>query len=229
MTTTNEGRALPAEPSPFVIRLISRYELEGDEAEEIERYAQQVFVPGQPATPPAELAALRAELSEATARALKAEAFIAGNGYRRCDIPACNCGSWHGGTALKRLMEIQDALKDGGCRPMEKTALVAVCELLQERDDLRDKLQRIADGAKADADDLAKMRDGSKLTRNGLVSLIVYLQEDVAEMKARAERAEKLLGGIPCQYCGTIVSNDTHKCSGEALLKERKDADSPQV
>lgn len=26
---------------------------------------------------------------------LKAEAFLERNGYRRCDIPACNCGSYH--------------------------------------------------------------------------------------------------------------------------------------
>lgn len=28
-------------------------------------------------------------------RAYKAEGFIRDLGYRRCDIAACNCGSWH--------------------------------------------------------------------------------------------------------------------------------------
>lgn len=28
-------------------------------------------------------------------RASKAEAFIRTLGYRRCDVAACNCGSWH--------------------------------------------------------------------------------------------------------------------------------------
>ena len=28
-------------------------------------------------------------------RAYKAESFIRELGYRRCDIAACNCGSWH--------------------------------------------------------------------------------------------------------------------------------------
>lgn len=29
------------------------------------------------------------------ARALAAEAFLESAGYRRCDVPACNCNSWH--------------------------------------------------------------------------------------------------------------------------------------
>jgi hypothetical protein len=37
----------------------------------------------------------------------KAVDFIARMGYRRCDAPACNCGSWHGGHALTRLHEIR--------------------------------------------------------------------------------------------------------------------------
>lgn len=85
----------------------------------------------------AEVRKLQAALAEANARAERAEGFIGREGYRRCDIAACNCGSWHGGTALKRLMEIVEVLKEGGCQPMEKTALVAVRELLQERDELK--------------------------------------------------------------------------------------------
>jgi len=41
------------------------------------------------------------------------EGFIEREGYRRCDIPACNCGSFHAGDAHARLREIYDAL--GGC------------------------------------------------------------------------------------------------------------------
>lgn len=32
---------------------------------------------------------------EWTKRAYKAEDFILRLGYQRCDIAACNCGSWH--------------------------------------------------------------------------------------------------------------------------------------
>lgn len=35
------------------------------------------------------------ELQEFRARAQKADGFLEREGYRRCDIPACNCGSWH--------------------------------------------------------------------------------------------------------------------------------------
>ena len=39
--------------------------------------------------------------------------FIDREGYRRCDCPACNCDSFHGGHAHTRLSEIYEAL--GGC------------------------------------------------------------------------------------------------------------------
>ena len=35
------------------------------------------------------------KIARAINRAKQAEEFIAREGYRRCDIPACNCGSWH--------------------------------------------------------------------------------------------------------------------------------------
>lgn len=41
------------------------------------------------------------------------DSFLTRRGYRRCDIPACNCGLWHGGHAEDRLHEIYEAL--GGC------------------------------------------------------------------------------------------------------------------
>lgn len=44
-------------------------------------------------------------------RAMLAEEFIEHRGYRRCDIPACNCGRWHGGHAQERLREISDVLE----------------------------------------------------------------------------------------------------------------------
>ena len=39
--------------------------------------------------------------------------FIARRGYVSCDIPACNCGSFHRGHAEARLTEIYEVL--GGC------------------------------------------------------------------------------------------------------------------
>jgi hypothetical protein len=52
----------------------------------------------------------------ATAEREREEAldFIDCEGYRRCDIPACNCNRWHGGNAKNRLREISDTLADAG-------------------------------------------------------------------------------------------------------------------
>lgn len=44
----------------------------------------------------------------------KALDFLCRHGFRRCDIAACNCGSWHGGDAADRLREISDALDEAG-------------------------------------------------------------------------------------------------------------------
>jgi len=55
-----------------------------------------------------------------------------------------------------------------------------------------ERLAEIDRLAKADADDLAKMRDGTKLTRYGLVEIIAYQQQEIADLarelaEARAE------------------------------------------
>lgn len=34
------------------------------------------------------------------------ERFLEQEGYRRCDIPACNCNRWHGGHSNQRLAEM---------------------------------------------------------------------------------------------------------------------------
>jgi hypothetical protein len=55
--------------------------------------------------------------------------FLEREGYRRCDVAACNCGSWHGGHAMQRLTEIEDALTDAGIEMNGKTILQGVREL----------------------------------------------------------------------------------------------------
>lgn len=55
-----------------------------------------------------ELKALRQERDTLARRVAELEGFIAQRGYRRCDIPACNCPSFHGGHAEQRLKEIED-------------------------------------------------------------------------------------------------------------------------
>lgn len=35
------------------------------------------------------------QLNEAVRERHRAEVFLERAGYRQCDIPACNCGSWH--------------------------------------------------------------------------------------------------------------------------------------
>lgn len=44
----------------------------------------------------------------------KLKDFLASRGYSRCNIPACNCGSFHGGHADERLRELSDYIKEHG-------------------------------------------------------------------------------------------------------------------
>jgi len=61
--------------------------------------------------------------------------FILGAGYRRCDIPACNCHSWHGGHANERLRELSEELDTQGV-----TILEAVRKLKQRVEDLEARI-----------------------------------------------------------------------------------------
>lgn len=70
---------------------------------------------------------------ELYARINKLEDFIAREGYRRCDIAACNCGSWHGGHAMNRLREIREALQDADVNTNGVTLLDAIRNALTER------------------------------------------------------------------------------------------------
>ena len=71
-----------------------------------------------------EIERLRASEWEYKERAENAESFIGHRGYRRCDIPACNCGSWHGGDMEQRFDELHDAIGENG-----KTLLKAAQDL----------------------------------------------------------------------------------------------------
>lgn len=53
--------------------------------------------------------------------------------------------------------------------------------IAQELLEARQRLTEIDAASKADADDIEKMRDGTKLTRSGLVTIIKCQQQDIAE------------------------------------------------
>ena len=78
--------------------------------------------------------------------------FLRREGYRRCDIPACNCGSWHGRDGLHaRWREVKDALDEAG-HPLTNangnTVLRALGELVADRDRLRAALVEVRSRAK---------------------------------------------------------------------------------
>jgi len=71
--------------------------------------------------------------------------FLRHEGYVRCDLAVCNCGSWHGRFGLhERWREFKDALAEAG-HPLTNangnTPLRALHELIAERDRLRASLE----------------------------------------------------------------------------------------
>lgn len=60
------------------------------------------------------------------------------NGFVRCDIAACNCGSWHPRYGYKQKFdEIKEELDKAGYAVKENFAvLIALKNLIKQRDDL---------------------------------------------------------------------------------------------
>lgn len=81
--------------------------------------------------------------SDRDERGQKALDFIERRGYRRCDIPACNCGSWHGGNAENRLRDFHEALVQADVETNGKTLLGALGEVLAERAALASENERL--------------------------------------------------------------------------------------
>lgn len=57
--------------------------------------------------------------------------FIEREGYRCCDIPACNCNSFHGGNAYNRLREIGEDLESAGVSLNGRTIRSALSVLIE--------------------------------------------------------------------------------------------------
>jgi hypothetical protein len=69
-----------------------------------------------------------------TARRLgQAEWVLTNAGFLRCDIPACNCGSWHqvGGFKL-RFDEIKEAVEEAGYSTNGRTLLDTVKAIIED-------------------------------------------------------------------------------------------------
>lgn len=71
------------------------------------------------------------EIYELRQRLEKAEWVLQSSGFRRCDIAACNCGSWHqvGGYA-ERFREIKEAVEEAGYSTNGKILLDVINEIL---------------------------------------------------------------------------------------------------
>lgn len=75
---------------------------------------------------------------EIAARLEKAEWALNAHGFRRCDIAACNCNSWHHVDGLAaRFREIREAVEEAGYSTNGRTLLDAVKQIIGEASGLR--------------------------------------------------------------------------------------------
>lgn len=95
--------------------------------------------------------------------------------------------SFHGWSPAKSLLDCGRDCWERGSENNE--------QLKQDLAIAQAKLQLIEDAARADHADLQKMRDGTKLTREGLVMTIKYLREDIADAKMLITKALGLCDG----------------------------------
>ena len=81
------------------------------------------------------------------------------HGFVPCDIPACNCGSWHSRYGYpERFREIADALTEAGVELNGVTLLTAIKGVLAERDLYQQKLTEAQQLAVRQAHELRKQR-----------------------------------------------------------------------
>jgi hypothetical protein len=126
--------------------------------------------------------------------------FLRRRGYRPCDIPACNCNSWHGGHDHERLREIYDALGD---RTNGHTALSAVETLIAERDALEQQLdeaksnsKRLEDSRINERHQLTAELDAMKANFGSSRTEVRDLKQQLTEMTETIRRFEHERDGM---------------------------------
>ena len=90
---------------------------------------------------------LSERLAEVTAERYDAQEALRLNGFVQCDIPACNCGSWHTRYGLiERWGEVVELLSNAGhplCNENGHLARNALRMLITDRDALRTRLRAL--------------------------------------------------------------------------------------
>lgn len=129
----------------------------------------------------AQIAALRTRVEEAERERDDARWFIAAEGYRRCDVPACNCGSWHGGHAMARLKEIANELDTNG-----RTILKAVQDEIAARAEAERKLAEARE-------EMGRLLDEREAIIKGRDDALVARMMEAAALRSRVERLEGLV------------------------------------
>ena len=131
---------------------------------------------------------LEAKQSEYLDEVLKRTRFMEMEGYRRCDIPACNCDSWHGGNAYRRLVEIRDTLEEAGYSTNGTTILGALKAALataeRERELLRKEVRRcweLADKELGPPSDFCVYCDAQREDRPAEVRALVGTTADIKD------------------------------------------------
>ena len=105
--------------------------------------------------------------------------------------------------ALRPLLQMPEYTT---CKARAALVAYAAAKAAGETDASR-RLAEIEAAANADAADLEKMRDGTNLTRSGLVSIIAYQQQELAAARADADARVQAAMQAQREACARVVDN----------------------
>jgi len=110
--------------------------------------------------------------------------YLLRHGFVRCDIPACNCGSWHHRYGLpERWDELKDDIAEAGhplCNDNGNNLRNALRQLVTERDKLREVV--------AAAEEMLKMLVDQGRNGCGCLTCIAYYRKPFDAALAKLER-----------------------------------------
>ena len=117
------------------------------------------------------------------------ESVLIRNGFVRCDIAACNCGSWHARFGLKeRFEEIIDTLAEAGhplCNENGHIVLTALKELVAEQDAAKAQVKMLVEALER------LLNHYCKSTLDGAIDAVDNAREVCADSYALAKIKEE--------------------------------------
>lgn len=144
------------------------------------------------------------------------------------DLESARENSYENGKAAMSVM--QGRAFDQLIREKKAEHEAQIKSIRSERDTLKaekqaaeEKLARLKAAADADEADLNEMRDGTKLTRHGIIQIIAYQREDIADLKEKLAQVTRERANLSMALKAANVEVDAYLgvCEERDSLRDR--------